>query len=69
MVGWSRRGRESRERRRRWWDSLTEDQKDESRMRESKFDLAFMELVPWLIFFLVFMAAFMIIESYRRGQW
>jgi hypothetical protein len=29
MVGWTRRNREDRERRERWWNSLTEEQKQQ----------------------------------------
>jgi hypothetical protein len=55
MVGWSRRNAESRARRRRWWNSLSEDEKDVQRVGESKLDLAFDELAPWFIALGVFL--------------
>lgn len=54
MVGWSRRNAESRRRRQRWWASLSEDEKDAHRVGESKFEMAFGELVPWIIFLCLF---------------
>ncbi len=38
MVGWSRRSAESRERRRRWWASLSDEEKFAILRREAKVD-------------------------------
>jgi len=55
MVGWSRRSRESSERRRRWWNSLTEEQKADALIREAAGDKTIMK---WVLAF--FGAAFLI---------
>jgi len=38
MVGWSRRSRESDERRAAWWASLTEDERAAETLREAEID-------------------------------
>jgi hypothetical protein len=64
MVGWSRRNTESRRRRARWWASLSEDEKDAERVGESKVDLAFDELYPWLIFLDLFLLASILVAHF-----
>ena len=63
MVGWSRRNRESSERRQRWWNSLTEEQKAAARKREAEFDRKLGKIGTVILIGLVF--AYLLVEAYR----
>lgn len=63
MVGWSRRNRESSERRQRWWNSLTPEQKEQARAREAAFDRKLAQVGTLFLIFLVFV--YLAVEAYR----
>lgn len=63
MVGWSRRNRESSERRRRWWNSLTPEQRKAAKIREAEFDRSLAKIGTIVLVVLVFV--YLIVETYR----
>ena len=54
MVGWSSRNTRDARRRRRWWNSLSEEQKAIERARAAREDILFAKVSSVLLLFIVF---------------
>lgn len=60
MVGWTRRNAEDAKRRKKWWASLSEEQKAEIHKRDEASDLYWVPKLKVILVVLLFVAAFFI---------